>query len=112
MLGTPEVIRQVDRNGLLERVNHLQALWNSGIAGYVAVVTAKDVHATPRVISDYRRDIVFAIEHLQQNPDASIDAVFAREPIPVATLHQHAAGHRTVANSDAFPLIEIPASPR
>ncbi|MBV8037359.1 HNH endonuclease signature motif containing protein [Roseateles sp.] len=103
VLREPERYLQSDSFGLDERIVQLQELWTGALAGYVVIATAKDAAAHPREIKDYRDDALFAIKRLSVREDGAIVAE-VNELVPVATLSQHMAAHRTEASADAFPV--------
>lgn len=89
--------------GLDERIVHLKALWNGGVAGYTVIATATDKDVRPREIASYRDDAVFAIGQLEMNGDGSIAAVLD-SLVPVATLSTHAQSYRTRSAKGPFPV--------
>ncbi len=105
-LDTPEILRQLESFGLDERIVHLEALWNGGVAGYTVIATATDVNAIPRKTRDFRDDAVFAIERLEGQPDGSIRAVLSKGLVPVQQLPLHAKTHKTLPGNGPFPLAD------
>jgi hypothetical protein len=106
---TVTVLREAERYltsdsfGLDERIVQLKELWTGGLAAYVVIATVRDAAAHPREIKDYREDAVFAVKRLSVREDGAIVAEVS-EVVPVATLSQHMAAHRTEASTDAFPI--------
>lgn len=105
---TVTVLREPDRYlvsdsfGLDERIVQLKELWGGGLAAYIVIATAKDATAHPREIKDFREDAVFAVKRLLVREDGSI-AAEVNELVPIATLSQHIAAHRTEAAAGTFP---------
>lgn len=89
--------------GLDERIVHLKALWNGGVAGYTVIATAKDKNARPREIIAYRDDAVFALSRLERTPSGDIIAVVG-DLVPVSALARHAETHRTAPGVGVFPV--------
>jgi hypothetical protein len=92
--------------GRSERRSHVERIWKGGIAAYTVIATAHDMKARPRKIAGFRRDVVFAIERLQQEPDGSISAVLSSPPLPIDRLKSDALTRRVAANAVAFPIVE------
>jgi len=89
--------------GLDERIVHLEALWQGGVAGYTMIATAKDKDASPREILAYREDSVFALSKLEQDSNGDLIALVG-EMIPVAALARHALTYRTRSSEGQFPM--------
>jgi hypothetical protein len=98
-----EDVDERDSYGLDERIVHLKALWNGGIAGYTVIATAKDKHARPREIVAYRDDAVFALSRLERTSKGDIIAILG-EVVPVSVLAKHAQTHRTAQGEGVFPV--------
>lgn len=91
--------------GLDERIVHLKALWNGGVAGYTVIATATDKDSRPRKIASYRDDAVLAIRQLEMTEDGAIVAAIDTL-VPVATLTTHAQSYRTRPAEGPFPIDE------
>ena len=88
--------------GLNERIVHLKALWEGGIAGYSVIATAEDTNVSPRKILAYREDAVFALTRLEQNTSGDLIALVG-DLVPIGALAQHAQTHRTLPGNGLFP---------
>lgn len=92
--------------GLDERIVHLEALWDGGVAGYAVIATAKDKDASPRQILAYREDGVFALTRLEQNLNGDLIALVG-ELVPVSALARHSQTHRTAPGEGVFPVDDV-----
>jgi hypothetical protein len=88
--------------GLDERIDHLKALWQDGLAGYTIIATARDPAANPRQIISYRNDAVFPLTRLEQNSNGDIIALIG-DPVCIDDLALHARTHRTEPAEGSFP---------
>jgi len=103
VLDQPDLHRPSESYGLDERIVHLQALWEGGMAGYTVIAEVKDKRANPRAIGDYRPEGVFALNSIEAQPDGSITAIVG-EWVDASALVEHAKTHRTARGEGAFPI--------
>ncbi|WP_250482542.1 HNH endonuclease signature motif containing protein [Caballeronia sp. GACF5] len=90
--------------GLDERLQHVKAIWNGGIAAYTVIATAQDPTAKRRVIESYR-DALFPIEALDVGVDGTLFARCAKLIyVSPREFHQHSANHRTQTGDGPFPV--------
>jgi hypothetical protein len=89
--------------GLDERIVHLKALWEGGVAGYAVIATAKDKHVSPREILAYRDDAVFSLTRLEQNSSGDLIA-HVGDLVSISVVAQHAQTHSTAQGQGLFPV--------
>ncbi|WP_244103163.1 HNH endonuclease [Burkholderia gladioli] len=88
--------------GLDERVQHLKAIWQGGIAAYTVIAAAVDPTPSERTIKSYR-DALFAIDKLEVDADGTFYARYSRVLTP-AEFKIDAATHQTVQGEGRFPV--------
>ncbi|XRQ26830.1 HNH endonuclease (plasmid) [Ralstonia pseudosolanacearum] len=90
--------------GLDERVQHLKAIWNGGVAAYAVIATAVDPSVDDRSIKFYRDDL-FAIESLEVDDKGTFYACFSSVLSP-SEFRGDAATHRTAVGVGPFSVDE------
>lgn len=90
--------------GLDERVQHLKAIWNGGVAAYTVIAIAVDTSTDDRSIKTYR-DALFAIDLLDVDDDGTVYAYYSRVVEP-RDFRVDTVKHRTTACDTPFPINE------
>jgi len=86
--------------GLGERVRHLQAIWEGGIAAYLVIATADD--STNTSIKSFREDL-FPIDRLSVDAEGTVHAHYSHLVTP-SEFRTHAESHRTVPGEGTLPV--------
>jgi len=103
VLPEPPRYQVYEHAGLDERMRHLRALWEGGIAGYAVLATASDMDSWVRTPKAYRDDAVYVIERLEVRADYAVVAVLGGV-VAVGDLAVHRTRHITARAHGPFPV--------
>ncbi|PQA78078.1 HNH endonuclease signature motif containing protein [Rhodoferax sp. TS-BS-61-7] len=106
VLREPAGYQMRESYGLDERIRYLKDMWDGGTAAYTVMANVVDASASPRVIKDFRDDVVFSIKRLEARADGAILAVLD-ELVPVANLLEHSKTFRTAPAEGPFPVQDV-----